>query len=383
MLNISVTNARSLRPKIESVIESFEELNTTIMTVSETWLTRDPLSERALSELENGHGIGCIRRDRPSKTSRNPGGGVAILFRKSLITLKELRFKRSGFEIVAATGKLRNSKNTVVVISTYFPPSLSKDRTELQLGCIMDCIETAKIRFTNPLVCVGGDFNRVDPSAALCAAPDMKMIDPIPTRGNAALEVAIVNFARDLVHKSANTALYNELGTESDHSVLHMEFKMRHVHSFKKIEYKTRIITDDAKEKFLRFFTYIDWEKLLGNVTCPSKATELLHEKIDSLNDMCFPWKLRKIRSTDKPWITDKIKRKIRSRKRCFKKYRRGPKWQEKKQITDKEIEKSIKEYFIKEIDKLKGRANVPFKALGHVTSPENDSDWHIGQLCP
>ena len=143
------------------------------------------------------------------------------------------------------------------------------------------------------------------------------------------------------------------------------------------------MVTEEAKEKFVRFFTYIDWEKTLGGMTCPSQAAGILHKKIEKLNDLCFPWKDRKIRSTDKPWITDNIRRKIRSRMRCYKKHRRGPRWQLKKKETDHDIEKKREEYFIAEIKKLKGKADMPFKALRHVTNAETNNSWNIRALCP
>lgn len=40
-LNLAVTNAQSVAPKIESVIECFECLKLDYMAVTETWLLRD------------------------------------------------------------------------------------------------------------------------------------------------------------------------------------------------------------------------------------------------------------------------------------------------------------------------------------------------------
>ena len=46
-------------------------------------------------ELVNGNGIGLICTNRRPKNGRNPGGGVAILYKKSRVSLKHYSIARA------------------------------------------------------------------------------------------------------------------------------------------------------------------------------------------------------------------------------------------------------------------------------------------------
>ena len=55
----------------------------------------------------------------------------------------------------------------------------------------------------------------------------------------------------------------------------------------------------------------------------------------------------------------------------------------EKKRETYKDIDKKRKAYFIAEVEKLKGRSHIPFKALNRVTNPDSSTAWQVGNLRP
>ena len=76
--------------------------------------------------------------------------------------------------------------------------------------------------------------------------------------------------------------------------------------------------------------------------------TDKLHEITKALNDVHFPLKKRRIRSTDDPWIDDQIKREIRRRKRRFDRQRRGPGWTKAKKRTDELIREAKKTFTVK-----------------------------------
>ena len=68
--------------------------------------------------------------------------------------------------------------------------------------------------------------------------------------------------------------------------------------------------------------------------------TGVLHNTINIITDECFPWRKRKIRSTDGPWIMDKIRHLIRNRKRKFCKYQSMLKGKEMKENRKIKIER-------------------------------------------
>ena len=60
--------------------------------------------------------------------------------------------------------------------------------------------------FVTPLICIGGNFNRVDVKKITDTINDIEIIQPMATRGGALLEIALVNFGDYLITKSAKTA---------------------------------------------------------------------------------------------------------------------------------------------------------------------------------
>ena len=73
------TNARSLCPKINSLIDCFEELGVTVGVVTETWLSDGEGLEDDVQDLAHGAGLDMLYRNRPTNDRGYSHGGVAIL----------------------------------------------------------------------------------------------------------------------------------------------------------------------------------------------------------------------------------------------------------------------------------------------------------------
>ena len=76
-------------------------------------------------------------------------------------------------------------------------------------------------------------------------------------------------------------------------------------------------------------------------------AAETAHEKAKNFQDILvnhfeqiFPEKNRKISSDDAPWMTQKLKRLDRKRKRAYQKHRKSEKWKN----LDKDFKKAVKD---------------------------------------
>ena len=378
--NFAITNARSVVQKLESVGDSFTELDLSFMIITETWLWDGPSLDRAKDYLTNGNKIEFLHKGRGSR-----GGGLAILSRKSKIVLREYKTKTKGHEILIARGKIQNNSRPLFIIAAYIKPSLTKRKKEELISLVVEAITKIKSENPNPYICIAGDFNRTPTSEIEDLFHDINLADTPPTRGDARLDIALTNFNDQISSSSANTYLTSNTGQKSDHATLLIECQLTHTHQFKWVRYKTRIVSDEAKERFTGFFSAIDWEKTIGNITCPHESTRVLHEKIETLNNICFPWKSRKVKSTDKPWITDNIKRKIRRRKRRYKKHDRDLRWEELKRDTEEEVRKGKKEFYDKETDKLMqaGSGAIPYNILHHITDPEAPPQWSINNIDP
>ena len=127
------------------------------------------------------------------------------------------------------------------------------------------------------------------------------------------------------------------------------------------------------------------WETTFDHTDSPTKKTEDLHEIIEKLMDKFLPFKERKIRSTDDPWVNDNIRSLIRRRKRVFKKQGRSPKWREIKKKTDRMINERKRKYYEKECLKLQnpGAHQLAYRALNNIKEESKPKNWSINSMRP
>ena len=90
-ITIINTNACSLSPKIDSLLDCFSELEADIAVVTETWLQDGDSLDHDLADLEDGAGIASLTRNRdPHPVTGVSHGGVAILYKKRIGLLEKL-----------------------------------------------------------------------------------------------------------------------------------------------------------------------------------------------------------------------------------------------------------------------------------------------------
>ena len=84
-----LSNARSLKPKIESLIDYFDELDLHLAIVTESWLKPGRELERNTRDLESGQRLAILHKSRPTNRNRTAGVSVALIYNKNLIRLNE------------------------------------------------------------------------------------------------------------------------------------------------------------------------------------------------------------------------------------------------------------------------------------------------------
>ena len=154
-------NARSLCPKINSLIDCFGEMNVTIATITETWLADGEGLEEDVDDLLLGAGIGMIYKNRPVNDRGVAHGGVAICYRESAMSLKEVKTNNPGkYEVIMAAGTMVGFSRKMVVISCYLPPNYKTARARRAMDYISGCVTKAKRLFSDPFIIIAGDFNQ-------------------------------------------------------------------------------------------------------------------------------------------------------------------------------------------------------------------------------
>ena len=78
--NVINTNTRSLCPKIVSLTDMIDEMNTDLAIVTETWLKDGRELEDLVEKLDLGYGLGMLTRNHRTPASNGVTyGGVAVL----------------------------------------------------------------------------------------------------------------------------------------------------------------------------------------------------------------------------------------------------------------------------------------------------------------
>ena len=382
--DFAVVNSRIIIPKIESIVDSFTELDLAFMTVSETWLKDDSLSDQILRDLELGHGIGAICVNRKPRNGRNPGGGVAVLYKKSRIQLKAFPTRREGCEIVVGRGKFRDNTHPTYVISAYLPPGLRRAALDKNIEALRNAVTKVKLKDRDPMIFIGGDFNNYNIDRAFEEFLDVRCVPSQPTRGDERLDLLYSNVT-DWISKGKSLPPLDAVGgAPSDHNVLAFTITVPHVHMFEWVTYRAREMTEKNKKKFHEEYCGVDWTGLLSSIECPSEMTNVLHGVTQDLIDRCFPEKTHKIRSTDDPWIDDNIRRAIRRRKRCYKNHRRSNKWVDLKMESDNLIKESKAKYYADAVEKLKANGTqVPYRILKELAVADRPKAWTVNAVRP
>ena len=151
---------------------------------------------------------------------------------------------------------------------------------------------------------VGGDLNNRDLNEAIGDYSDMKILTTEATTGSAYLDVAACNFETELINTKTQAPLESRTdGHASDHNFVSYHFNLKHRHAFEWIRYRVCQISDQSIEKYDRAIKDEDWTVVEN--CCGSELARRMHEKIERITNLCFPYKTFKIRSTDDPWIDE------------------------------------------------------------------------------
>ena len=116
--------------------------------LTETWL-RDKEIGQLQEELSLGSGLGLFARNRRLKENGVSYSGVAVVWKESVGSFKEVKLKnKEGFELVAAAGSLKGQSRKLVVVACYIPPNYVKARGNLALDYIEGAvIELKRMRY--------------------------------------------------------------------------------------------------------------------------------------------------------------------------------------------------------------------------------------------
>ena len=349
------------------------------MLVTETWVQAGAETDEIFEDLVNGAHLGVVRRDRAGRR----GGGVAVIYDQRKAKLKRYQIPGAKHEIVCSVGKFNSSNRKVAIICVYLPPKQTKKTTDEIAGVLSNGILKLKADLDDPIILVGGDLNNKDLSAAYEDYDDIHEIPAVPTRGTRALDLAFTNMATEDATVTSLPPLSSDNGPRSDHNVVIVEARLPRLHQFKKRKITYRKITEDGKRRFKALLDGTDWGELEG--LSSSGAADALAVKLKVMLDQCFPLRSFMLKSTDPPWMTPKIRKAIRRRKRLFKREGRSEAWRRLKKETEDLIKHAKQErletikQLIKETNDVKGY----YRAIKNFSTKEEKLPWDVRSLFP
>lgn len=155
ILNFINANARSSGPKLDSLVDCFDDMDKTLSVLTETWFQED--STALANKLEDFGSINCLDVFPRTRTYRAANGrhygGLAIITSKKNSNFKQLELRNpDDFEVMACIGKVTGFKEKVFVVGAYIPTNYTTTRATAKLEFISDVISEAKTRNENCFV---------------------------------------------------------------------------------------------------------------------------------------------------------------------------------------------------------------------------------------
>ena len=374
-IGFTLSNALSLPAKVGSLIDQIYELDLQFSMITETWFTNSKKVQNEIKEIENGESIGLICKNRKGKG----GGGLAIAYNKNKINLKKYTIPGNSYEMVCAVGNTTEETKKYAIFALYIPPDQKAEKSNEMMSCLADCIEKVKLELSDPYIIIGGGLNKR--SLTLQDFPDVQIVGTAATRNNAVLDVIATNMegvSADLI-----SPLETDDGRQSDHMTIYARAKLPRVHVFTKDTYSFTKYTEESEKMFGEKLALINWEDIKGDTT--SDTAIRINNILQDLYRECFITSTRTRRSCDAPWISKRIKRAIRNRKRTFMAQGRSELWRKKKEECEALILEAKTRYLAKIKKKIEegGTTKGYYTAANLLSSREAPTRWQIQKMFP
>lgn len=383
-IRMLLTNARSLSPKIKSLIEMFDELDLHFAVVTESWLKDGEILDRDIIDLEYGTQLKIIYKNRPVRAAgaRQVGGGVSIIYSKNKCSFRERRIASKKFELVVAIGKIGGLNRSIAVFGVYIQPKMKVGELQELREIISDQILEIKANSQGegPVMFIGGDMNRRDLGPAFSDFIDIAQINHSPTRGEACLDIVYSNVHQ---HVARNfRPLATEQGVGSDHDCVVVFGGVKQERNFVWKKKTARKHTQAACDDFACKISEADWSAILGDSGNPDILVERYEAFTTNLVDGLFPFKTVRVRSNEQPWVTDGIRKLSKRKKKAYKRRGKSRLWAKLQDKLNTLVEHS-RSAFVEKIHSQGGSTKAFYQAVKTLTCKDKPEQWRVESLFP
>ena len=332
--------------------------NIDIGVCTETWATDAAIKSLDFDDYNMFHSI----REKCSRAS----GGLSI-FVKNTIPANRLDISiPDHLEVMYVSIRPKKLPRTVsnIVFCALYYPGLNSIYAPPQEDLILHLIESIQFfynKFSNPLIILLGDFNdlRIED---ICETCSLKQVVKVPTRREATLDLILTNVDNILYEDPITLP---SIGKSDHFCVIYVPKKYVKKESTKQ-KIKIRKFKESSKRGFGSWITKFDWS-LLFQIKCVNEKVLYFSTITWLMIEKYFPVQTITISSSDKEWMTVKIKDLIRQRQKAHK---------AEKLKLENVLAKKVRD----EIRKAKVNYNSEKAHLFHMSNPR---EWyrHINKI--
>ena len=353
---ILATNARSVFPKQDDLIEHLQNHRIDFAHISETWQDINSQDHNdKISDLENIYGYKWFSFARPKykeDSTRGGGGGSAVLVNLrhfNADTIEDVIVpKNLELVWVKIIPKFKCLFKVFIVCGLYSKPN-SKTKS-LTNDHIAETFHFLKSKYNSVKFFILGDFNDFKPDTILKQSPQLRQLVHYNTCGNNILDLIITD-CHTHYHPPFNIPPlkpYNpQQAKESDHNInILLPKSDTNVSSRRMYKIITvRPMTDSQLNAIGKLLTSQDWSHVKNVIKADDKV-QMLRDTLDIIINEIAPIKKVKISCDDPPWMNSRLKILIRKRNREFDKNGKTEKWRN-LMLTCKKSCKKAKKCFV------------------------------------
>ena len=289
---ISVSNLRSLLPKVNNFKNDILERGIGLALLSEIWEVKG--KKKHMSEITKMLELEGLKYISTPRGSYKRGGGCAIVAHLPKFSLEKIDVTiPSSVEVVYGLLRLKQPSDhlrEIIAVSFYSPPK-SRKKTQL-MDHIISTVQNLLTKYPRAGIVIGGDRNEMSISPLLIAIPRLKQLVTQPTCNGKILDVLLTNLHEFYLIPMIVPAVNPNRGKPSDHSV-----PVARPNSNSGVnmmnEYMTvtsRPMPDSGIRQFGQWIVQEEWDCVKSGM-CPSNQAVALQKQLEFKLDEIFPTK--------------------------------------------------------------------------------------------
>ncbi|XP_078603982.1 uncharacterized protein LOC144877809 [Branchiostoma floridae x Branchiostoma japonicum] len=239
----------------------------------------------------------------------------------------------------------------VVLGLVYHPPCRNnKEGTDEMLTYLVTAVDSIHSNQPQAGILLCGDLNGLPLRRLQAAHPTLRQIVKQPTRGTAILDVVITNIAEHY----CKPRIIPPVG-RSDHSCVVLQPE-KPVVKRPAVRVPGRFVTQHRKRGLAVAVALQDWAAVFEETTVQEKVAKF-YKILTNLLDKHCPVKMKSVRSDDKGWITEGVKRAITKRQTEFLRHGKSPEWKRLRNKVNTTVRQAKNWHYRNCVQQLRGEA--------------------------